>query len=74
MIIKEIKIFFQNIYKNNLLTNTILEVQRDFNIIFIQEPCIGLTQENSIENSIQACLSYILIPNGPCKLFLAYPK
>ena len=37
MIIKEIKIFSQNFYKNNLLTNTILEVQREFNIIFIQE-------------------------------------
>ena len=38
MIIKEIKIFSQNICKNNLLMNTILEAQRDFNIIFIQEP------------------------------------
>ena len=37
MIIKEIKIFSQNICKNNLLTNTILEAQRDFDIIFIQE-------------------------------------
>jgi len=37
MIIKEIKIFSQNIYNNNLLTNTILEVQREFDIIFIQE-------------------------------------
>jgi len=39
-----------------------------------KEPCIGLTQENSIKNSVQDCLSYILVPNGPCKLFLAYPK
>jgi len=38
------------------------------------EPCIGLTQENSIENSVQDCLPYILIPNGLCELFLAYPK
>jgi len=37
MIIKEIKIFSQNIYKNNLFTNTILEAQKDFDIIFIQE-------------------------------------
>jgi len=35
MIIKEIKIFSQ---KNNLLTNTILEVQKKFDIIFIQKP------------------------------------
>ena len=38
------------------------------------EPYIGLTQENSIENSVQDCLPYILIPNGLCKLFIAYPK
>ena len=39
-----------------------------------KEPCIGLTQENSIENSVQDYLPYILLPNGPYKLFLAYPK
>ena len=39
-----------------------------------KESCIGLTQENSIENSVQDYLSYILIPNGLCKLLLAYPK
>ena len=38
MIIKEIKIFFQNVWKNNLLTNTILEVQKEFDTIFIQKP------------------------------------
>ena len=40
----------------------------------VNEPCIGLTQENSIENSVQDCLLYILISNGLCELFLAYPK
>ena len=40
----------------------------------VKEPCIGLTQENSIENSVQDCLPYIQIPNGLCELFLAYPK
>ena len=38
------------------------------------ESCIELTQENSIENSVQDCLPYIQISNSPCKLFLAYPK
>ena len=38
MICKEIKIFSQNIQKNSLLINTILEVKTFFNIIFIQEP------------------------------------
>ena len=37
MICKEIKIFSQNIWKNSLLINTILEVKTNFDIIFIQE-------------------------------------
>jgi len=47
---------------------------KDFRIGQRIEPCIGLTQENLIENSVQDCLPYILIPNSSCKLFLAYPK
>jgi len=43
---------------------------QDLRIGQVKEPCIGLIQENSIENSVQDCLPYILIPNGPCKLFL----
>ena len=38
MIIKIIKLFLQNIHKNRILTDTILETNRDFDIIFIQEP------------------------------------
>jgi len=37
MIIKDIKIFSQNMWKNNLIVNTILETQYSFDIIFIQE-------------------------------------
>ena len=37
MIFKDIEIFSQNICKNSLLINTILEVNSSFNIIFIQE-------------------------------------
>ena len=40
----------------------------------VKEPCIRLTQENLIENSVQDGLPYIQIPNGLCKLFLTYPK
>ena len=47
---------------------------KDLRVSQWKESCIGLTQENSIENSVQDCLPYIQIPNGPCKLFLAYPK
>jgi len=35
MIIKEIKIFSQNMWKNNSIVNTILETQFSFNVIFI---------------------------------------
>ena len=38
MIVNDIKIFSQNVWKNNLIVNTILEVKANFNIIFIQEP------------------------------------
>jgi len=31
-----------------------------------KEPCIEFTQENSIENSVQDCLPYILKGPGPC--------
>jgi len=37
MIVMNIKIFLQNIHKNNFVINIILETQCDFNIIFIQE-------------------------------------
>ena len=33
-----------------------------------------VTQENSIENSVQDCLSYILRPMVHATLLLAYPK
>jgi len=38
MIIKDLKIFSQNIRKNNFIINTILEINNNFDIIFIQEP------------------------------------
>jgi len=31
----------------------------------VNEPCIGLTQENSIKNFVQDSLPYILKPHGP---------
>ena len=47
---------------------------RNLSISLGKKPCIGFTQENSIENSVQDGLPYIRIPNGLCKLFLSYPK
>ena len=37
MILKDIKIFSQNVQKNNLIVNVILETYFSFNVIFIQE-------------------------------------
>jgi len=38
MIFEKLRIFSQNIWKNNFIINTILEVYADFDIIFIQKP------------------------------------
>jgi len=38
MIIKSLKSFSQNIKKKKLLTDTILENNKNFNVLFIQEP------------------------------------
>ena len=38
MIVKNLKIFSQNIHKNSLIVNTLLETLNQFNIILIQEP------------------------------------
>jgi len=38
MILKTLNIFSQNVRKNRLLTDTILENYKKFNILFIQEP------------------------------------
>jgi len=37
MNIKKLRIFSQNIWKNSSLVNTILRIQSEFDIIFIQE-------------------------------------
>jgi len=38
MIVRNLKIFLQNVRKNSLIINTILETQHHFDIILIQEP------------------------------------
>jgi len=38
MILKDLKIFSQNVWKNNFIINIILEVNHNFDIIFIQKP------------------------------------
>jgi len=38
MILKNLKLFSQNVQKNRLLTEITLENKKEFNIFFIQEP------------------------------------
>ena len=38
MIVKNLKILLQNVHKNSLIVNTLLETQNQFDIILIQEP------------------------------------
>jgi len=64
MILKDIKIFSQNIHKNNFLINIILETQRSYNIIFIQEPSWSvlhalLNSKNKKDNEL------VGVPNHP---------
>ena len=49
MILKDLKIFLQNIQKNNFFINIILEVNQNFDIILIQEP--SWTTLRTIPNS-----------------------
>ena len=37
MILKDLKVFLQNVWKNNFIISSILEINHDFNIILIQE-------------------------------------
>jgi len=58
----------------NIKSVSYLLQSQDLRVGQVKESCIGLTQENLIENSVQDCLPYIQIPNGLCELFLAYPN
>ena len=39
---------------------------KDLRVDQEKKPCIGFIQENSIENSVQDSLSYILESHSPC--------
>jgi len=64
MISKDLKIFSQNVWKNNFLINTILEVNQNFDIIFIQEPSwITIRSIPSLVN--REGIPLVGIPNHP---------
>ena len=70
MILKDLKIFSQNVWKNNFLINTILEVNQNFDIIFIQEP-LWMTIR-TIPNSVNCeGIPLVGIPNHPNWLIFA---
>ena len=56
------KIFSQNVQKNNFIINTILEVNQDFNIIFIQEP-LWMTIRNISNTSNPEDIPLLDVPN-----------
>jgi len=64
MISKNIKIFLQNVCKNNSIINTILETQISFDIIFIQE--LSWSSIRSIPSST-SCegIKLVGVPNYP---------
>ena len=55
-------------HKSKLIIRLMLQTQV-LRVGQVNKPCIGLTQENSIENFVQNCLSFILNYNGPCYYF-----
>ena len=64
MMLRELKIFSQNVQKNNFLINTVLEVNQNFNIIFIQE--LSLTTLRTIPSSMNSeGISLLGVPNHP---------
>jgi len=61
---EKLESIFANIQKNNFLINTILEVNQDFNIIFIQEP--SWTTLRTIPSSTNSEGALLLgVPNHP---------
>jgi len=64
MILKELKIFSQNVQKNNFIINTILGVNQDFDIIFIQKPS-WMTIRNISSATNAKGTPLIGIPNHP---------
>ena len=64
----------EEIYSTTKITTncTVLQTQ-DLRVDQMNKPCIGLTQENLIENSVQYCLPYIVKPHGPCDYYFSLP-
>jgi len=55
--LKDLKIFSQNVRKNNIIVNTILKVNHDFNIIFIFNTALHHSIDISILDEIDSISS-----------------
>jgi len=64
MILKFLKIFSHNVCKNRLLTDTLLESYKNFNILFIQEPSWSIIQ-NILSSMSEEEEEIIGAPNHP---------
>ena len=71
MILKFLKIFSQNVCKNRLLTDTLLENYKNFNILFIQEPSWSIIQ-NILSSMSEEEEEIIGAPNHP--LWTMFPR
>jgi len=56
MIIKSLKLFLQNVQKNRLLTNTILENNKNFNILFMN--FLGQLSDRWLSNYLKVSRGY----------------
>ena len=64
MILENIKIYSQNVHKNNFIINTILETHLSFDIIFIQEPSWSVIWSILIYTSCKG-EELVGVPNHP---------
>ena len=64
MILKDLRIFSQNVCESNFLINTILKVNHDFDIIFIQEP-LWTTLRSILSSMNHEGVSLLGVPNHP---------
>jgi len=76
MIYDHLKLYLQNVHKNSLIVNTILETQSSFDIIFIQEPSWLVIQFISSSTSYEGeelvrvthhlnWLMFVKVPSNP---------
>ena len=69
LVILWLRLYISNTRLTELLYITIearLLQSQDLRVGQVKEPCIGLTQENLIENSVHDCLPYILKAHSLC--------